>query len=191
MLRVIDTVPNDTVGSGAGVACGRQVEIEKNVTVDITVRRVKIEDGDFLNHIFTHPTILPHLVDDYCTGVEKVDWGTVINAPGVYLLIVQFDGKDAAVFFAHPWNSVCWEGHSLVLPAYRGRVAIHLAKAAMEKFFIDNPRAVKIVTFVPAFNRRAYAFAIRMGFKLVWNNEKSFMKNGILHNQYLFEYRRQ
>jgi len=158
--------------------------------VQITVRKAVVRDIDFISSIFTHDAIRPYITDDYSTGYEGVDWKQILQSPAFYFVIVLFEDKPAGVFFGLPWNSVVWECHAMILPAYRGKAAVHMAKAALEKFLADRPTVRKVVTHIPEYNRGAYALAVRAGFKMVWVNEGSFLKGGKLYNQYLFEYRR-
>lgn len=128
--------------------------------------------------IMTHPQVYGPISDDNSPPVEDFDVGPIIEAPGIYVL----RANEHTVFILHPWNTICYEVHTLVHPDGWGGRSVKACRAGMEWMFI-NTLCQKIVTHVPQFNRAAMALARRAGMKPEGLNAKSFLKRGILHDQ--------
>ena len=101
----------------------------------------------------------------------------------LYLLVKH--GSDVAGFFALDClagESV--EVHTCLLPKYRGRIAFDAGKALIDCVF-NRLNQRKILTQVPAFNRAALVYAMKCGFIIVGINPESFMRDGVLYDQYM------
>ncbi len=106
------------------------------------------------------------------------------------MFFVPTDGKlwlragDFGLFMGEPRNSVTYEVHTMLLPEARGK-AIDIAKGALHWMFYNTP-CLKIITPVPSFNALARRLSDRCGMKLMGNNESSFLKGGVLYDQFIY-----
>jgi len=151
------------------------------------IKRATIEDRSFLDSVWNHPDIQPFILDDYARKESRsMDWNAFFSMPVVYFLIpISEQEKKMGCFFIYPWNSICFEVHSLILPEFRGNGLVGYVKEGI-KWMVGNTNCRKLVTQVPTFNRRAYAFAVKSGFSIEGTNKSSFLRNGKLYDQYLF-----
>lgn len=90
--------------------------------------------------------------------------------------------NEYCVWILMPRSSIMFELHTCVLPEGRGKGAIKAGQEMMAWVFA-NTTAQKLISFVPAWNRKALAFALRSGWKKEGCLEKSFQFNGELHDQ--------
>ena len=147
--------------------------------------RATITDLDFIKIIMDHPKINPYLYDDLAKNT-RFDLSILLKIETIYFLIgINEINEKIGIFVGHPWNSICYEAHTLILPEFRGEETVKIAKEAIRWMF-DNTLCKKIVTHVPTFNQKAYALAIKVGGKLEGINKKSFLKFNKLYDQYLF-----
>lgn len=151
---------------------------------EITIERCGIADRLYVDFVMRHPQIYPHISDDLSPKAGDFTSGPLLHNPNVVALKPRIGVDPAGVFIFHPWNGVTYEVHSCVLPQWRGRNAANAALYAALWIF-GNTDARKIVTLVPAYNRRAYALAWRAGMRAEGVNKKSFLKDGKLHDAIL------
>lgn len=134
------------------------------------------DDLALLESIAHDPAIWSSVHDD-----RAPDGLTQVNR--LYLLVKH--GDDIAGFFALDCladDTV--EVHTCLLPRYRGRIALDAGKALIDCAFSRlNQR--KILTKVPVFNRSALVYAMKCGFIIVEINPESFMRGGVLYDQYM------
>ncbi len=150
----------------------------------IDVRRATIEDIGFVREVMTAPDIYERITDDGCPGPEDFDPTPALKGEAFVFLIPHECGSPMGVFLFHPWNTICYEQHSCILPEYRGRAAVQAAMAA-QRYMFDNTPCTKIVGHVPVNNLPAYAFAYRIGMRKEGVNRASFLKNGKAIDQYI------
>lgn len=134
------------------------------------------DDTDFIERCITHPKVWMASKDDGAGDPE--------------LFFLELDGKaiwlragDDGVFMLHPHNSVMWECHTMLLPSAYGR-AVELGKEALQWAW-DNTGIMRVITNVPAFNPLALRMAKRVGFEQYAVNPNSFLKDGVLHDQFV------
>ncbi len=146
-----------------------------------------MENSSFLDSVWDHPDIRPFILDDYARKEnQNMSWEILLSTPLIYFLIPISDQEEMmGCFFIHPWNSICFEAHSLILPEFRGNGLIRYAKEVI-KWMKGNTNCRKLITHVPTFNRRAYALAVRSGFSIEGTNKSSFLRDGKLYDQHLF-----
>ena len=142
--------------------------------MDIT----RCEDMDVIKSILLHDAIYPHVIDDGCDEVNPS-----FNDGLIWLLITDQD-KPQGAFMIHQHNRATWEIHTCLLPAIRGKKAQEAAKLVLDWFF-NQEFNLKIITHVPEQNRVAHLFALRVGMLLEGVNRQSFLKDGILYDQYV------
>lgn len=151
--------------------------------MEFIIKRATFEDLEFVKKLWFHPAVYPYINDDLSLG-EEINFEVIIGIEKMYLLIAILGGEKIGFFFFHPWNSITFEVHTVILPEYRGKNAILVAQKAKEWFF-ENTVCRKIMTQVPFFNMPAYALAKKAGFKIEGINENSFLRNGKLYDQYI------
>lgn len=133
-------------------------------------------DTDFIVRCVAEPGVWRMVADD---GFPNPDLYFPPMGDGMYWL----RAGDFGVFLFHPHNSVTYEAHTVLLPSARGK-AVEIGKAAISWFFANTPCQC-LITNVPEYNPLALRLAHKCGFATIGINEKSIMKNGILHDQTL------
>lgn len=135
-------------------------------------------DSDFIHKCVTEPIVWRAGTDDSMTDIVP-QW-----------MFIPTDGKlwlragDYGLFMGEPRNGIMYEVHTMLLPHARGK-AVDIAKGAMQWMF-DNTKCLKIITHVPVFNVLAKRLAEHCRMKLIGINTSSFLKNGVLYDQYLY-----
>jgi RimJ/RimL family protein N-acetyltransferase len=139
------------------------------------------EDVGLIRRCMTHPAVWKHVSDDGSPPVDKF-WPP-IGEPVLYL--AAFEGEDCGgVWVYHPHNLILFEVHTCCLPEWWGPRALEAARRTL-LWMIGNTPCRKVITHVPAPNRRAYSFALRVGLQDEGLNRASFQKNGMLFDQYV------
>lgn len=137
-------------------------------------------DREVIRSIMAHPRVYPWISDDGSPHPD--DYESTIHE-SLYFLLVEID-KPAAIFLYHPHNMITYEVHTCVLPGYYGKQAEEAAKGTL-LWMIMNTSAKKIITHVPFNNIKAARFAERCGLSHEGVNRASFMKNGVIYDQYV------
>ena len=98
------------------------------------------------------------------------------------------DGEEiAALWLLAPHSRVCWEFHSVLSPAWRGKRAIALFRQMFAWVFNpENTECRRLLTNVPEFNRPAGLMARWIGMETIGVNRKAFLRDGRLQNLTLF-----
>ena len=144
------------------------------------IREASVQDITFIDNVFRHPEIYPHITDDNCPrSPEGFSVAPIFHNPLFKFIIAS----GAAVFMLTILNSVTLEIHSLILPEFRGKSAVDICRAGINYMFA-KPNCRKLVTQVPVINLAAYALAYKVGMRVEGFNKKSFLKNGVLYDQY-------
>lgn len=91
---------------------------------------------------------------------------------------------DYGLFLGEPRNAVTYEVHIGLLPEARG-MAIDIAKGALYWLFYNTP-CLKVIASIPSFNPLARRLAERCGLQLIGNNTSSFLKGGVLYDQFIY-----
>ena len=180
---VSDDEPRPSVGGfiDSGARKRRRVTDFSRVGVrksrELTFERS--EDWDLIRSVITHPKIWPHVSDDSTPPWEE--WQPVI-ADSVWYVVVR-DGEEVlGVFTMVRHNAICWEVHTCLLPSAWGRTLE--AARQMAEWAFANMECLRIITNVPAYNRLALRFAERAGMTQFGVNEKSYLKDGKLWDQF-------
>ena len=126
--------------------------------------------------IMAHPAIFPHISEDGCLEPDPIDHESL------YWLLVE-DEAPAGVFLVHPHSAVCFEVHTCLLPRIWGGGAEEAARLG-QRWMFENTPCKKLVTHVPAPNVLARRFAKRCGFTDEGVNRASFLKGGVLVDQF-------
>ena len=133
----------------------------------------RTHDEIFITECITHPTVWNASTDDGC------------GDPGLFFLPedpakIWARAEGYGVFMLHAHNHVLFECHTMLLPQAYGK-AVDIGKHALRWAFENTP-AERIITAVPDYNKLALRLSLKTGFKQYGVNEKSFLKNGILHD---------
>jgi len=130
----------------------------------------------------THPAV--YQADDFTPPADKF---TVREDPGIWY-VLAFDGERntelLGLFVLVQLSPICWEIHTRLLPGSWGKQAAEAARGILAWLWERTP-CLRLVTAVPAYNRLAIRFAERAGLKVFGNNERSYLKGGVLHDQIL------
>ncbi len=104
---------------------------------------------------------------------------------GIRYVAVRRDRETVGIWMLVPHSTVCWEIHTALLPTVRGKEAV-FASGLMKEWVWSSTNCLRLITNVPAFNRRTVMFCRMVGMKQFGLNEKSFMKDGKLQDQLMF-----
>ena len=144
--------------------------------------RCTFEDIDKANAILGHDSVYFDTIDDFVDPAVRFRIGEIfINSPICYVL----SPNDFSIFVFVPANGVTYEAHTAILPDGRGRKGIEAGKSAVSWMF-EYTECLKIMTWIPGFNHSAVLFAKSCGFNMEGNNRRSFLKGGILFDQFLY-----
>ncbi len=149
-----------------------------------TVRVEPTSDADLINAVIRHPSIYHLVSDDLSPPAQKLDAAPLILHNAYLFLRVVADGETAGLYTLQRHNGILYEVHTCILPRFRGQVAKQAAQELIAWMFL-NTDCMKLITHVPAFNRLALRYAKEAGLSVLGVVTQSFLKNGILHDQYL------
>lgn len=147
----------------------------------MTIRIERTYEVEYIKRCLTHPKIWNHCTDD--NSVEK-DKYTPSVIDEMYWLKVLNDNVPVGVFLLHPHNSICFEVHTCLLPEIWGQ-SVECTLAGIDWMW-ENTICRRIITNVLEDNLLAIRLSLRSGLLRFGVNPKSFLKNGILHNQIMF-----
>ena len=136
------------------------------------------EDMDLIKSILMDKAIYPHIIDDGCDEINPV-----FNDSMIWLVITE-NSQVCGAFMVHQHNRATWEIHTCLLPVIWGKKA-QIAAKLMSGWFFSQPLNLKLITNVPEMNKMAHMFSLRSGMMLEGVNRKSFLKDGILYDQYV------
>jgi RimJ/RimL family protein N-acetyltransferase len=149
------------------------------------IRRATLDDKQFIIDLYNTGAMMKYLTDD--NSLSIIDFGieNIINVSSIYPLISEMDDIKSGLFLFFPWNYTTYELHVAILPKYRGQHSIEAGTMAGMWMF-NNTVCRKIVTMIPKQNYKAKALAIAVGMQQEGINRQSYMKDGVLYDQYLF-----
>lgn len=143
-----------------------------------TIKLSRTFNYELVRRIVTHPKVYPFLSDDGSPPASE--WEPSQNG-GVYYVLVEDDGEPVGVLMFTPHNSICYEGHTALLPVVWGKGAEIGAMTALWMF--ENTPCRRIIGNAPIFNLRALSYAQRAGMHVFGVNERSYLKGGVLYDQ--------
>lgn len=135
----------------------------------------RTHDMSVVREIMLHPKVFPYLHDD---GIDDFNPDDVEH---IHWMLIS-DDAPAGVFMVYAHNSICYEMHTAILPRIWGSQAAHAAQLLLAWAFSEVP-CQKMITSVPSYNRMALRFAKQGGMTVEGTNRKSYLKNGVLHDQ--------
>jgi len=140
------------------------------------------KDEEKINYILGHESVYPWICDDGCSENIRYELGTLALERREWIILSP---NENTIFLFIPVNSVMYDVHTNILPNGRGKLAIKAAKQAMEWMFTGTS-CLKLISWVPVFNKAAIKFSLMCGLKKEGNSAKSFFKDGNLYDQILF-----
>lgn len=135
----------------------------------------RTRDMHLVRRIVMDPAIWPHIHED---GAE--DWEP-LDHDGFHWMLVT-DPEPAGVFMVHARGAACYEMHTCLLPRLHGEQAARAAQLLAAWSFHETP-CRKLITAVPAYNRRARRFALAGGMREEGINRASYLRNGQMIDQ--------
>ena len=145
-------------------------------------------DANKVASFMFHPELFDDMSDDHSDAAWKKGGRYYeINVAKTLLTLPQ------VCVFLHPNRHVLfmmtlrtntlWEVHTMIMPEGRGKEAVEATRGAA-KWFFENSKCEKIITYIPVFNRKAKLFAKLVGMKEEGICTKSFKKHNQLHDQW-------
>ena len=111
----------------------------------------------------------------------------IIIDNSVYYLVVTDNDEVAALFMYYPMSCDLYSAHSVVRPKYRSKESYKYGKASIE-WMRDNTEVKCLMGLTPCDNTRAYRYALKCGFTDCGILPKSFLRDGIMIDQYITSY---
>ncbi len=142
--------------------------------------RATTERLEAVRRIMTDESVYLYITDDGCPSGDEFDPAEMLENKSIFTLMP--DENSLAIFT--PVNAITYEQHSCVLPESRRRTN-SLARHAWKWMFTETP-CQKIITWVPGFNLRAEAAAVKVGFNREGISTKSYLWKGVKYDQILF-----
>ena len=137
------------------------------------------DDSEFVTRCLTSPAVWRMGSDDSAIGINPGLFFARKNNSDIWLKAGEY-----GVFIGRPINCISLDVHVALLPSARGG-AVDISKDAI-KWIFKNTQYMHMTASIPEYNRLAIKLAGKSGMEFIGMNKGSFMKNGKLHNQYLF-----
>ena len=134
-------------------------------------------DVDVVRAILTHPAIYGCIAEDGTTPREDYIPDMISAA-----YVVGIHDEPFAMMMYHPINGITWECHVQVLPEYRKDHAHEFAEKAVQ--WAWDMGCQKLVAQIPFLYPNVRDFGLAHGFVVEGVNEKSYLKNGEIHDQW-------
>ena len=138
-------------------------------------------DLNLVREILTHPKIYPRMIDDFSPPAEDF---IPVEHERVWYVLVRDGGEILGLWMVVFVSPILAEIHTCLLPHAWGERAAIAAKEAIRWLFAHS-ELQRIFTHVPAFNRLALRFAKASGMTEFGRHPKSFLFDGILHDQFM------
>ncbi len=136
------------------------------------------DDSEFVLHCLKSPKVWRMGVDDAFKGVRPDQLSDLTRGENVWVK------TPFGAFIGIPQNFVTYECHIALLPEVEGQ-ALFVCKQVID-FVFDNTGIMRLTASIPSFNLLARKLAEKCGFELIGINKKSFLLNGVLHNQHFY-----
>ena len=115
-------------------------------------------------------------------GHDRESWEPDTNDG--WLLSSDDDGQIIGAWCAERVNAITLQIHPMILPSMRG-VKAHQSAREFFLWVYDNTDAQKVICSIPYLYRNVKLFAMQCGMVKEGINRSSFLKNGIIHHQWL------
>jgi len=130
---------------------------------------------DDAERIITHDDVYPYVRDD--GSVEPHEY----KIPDGVICLVVYDPEPVACSIFYPRNSITYEIHTQTLPD--GRSDSFRYGRLMLAWIWENIVVEKLVATIPADNRKALLYTLKIGFEIEGICPDSFIRDGKTINQ--------
>lgn len=137
-------------------------------------------DYRLVREIMVDPDMWATVAED---GHDPMDYTPDVYGEG--WLLLQDEDEVYGVYRVHAMNSVTCEIHAQVIPKHRKVHSRETGLLALEWIYKNAPQYQKVVCWVPDVYPNVRKFAESFGFKLEGTNRLSYLKNGVLCDQWL------
>jgi hypothetical protein len=141
----------------------------------------RTSDPHLVAAILTDDDVWAEGGDDGTCAVE--DFVPAFHESVAYL-VPWLNDEPMGIFIVTPSNSICFEWHTGILKAFRGKNAIIGCRMAVDWMEANTP-ARKLITWVDVETRHVYLYAKACGFGVEGVSHGSLLKHGQLRDQYL------
>jgi hypothetical protein len=136
--------------------------------------------------ILTHPSLYPHMTDDFAGPPEEF---RVNTHPDIWYVLVKSreGGVPQGLFCLFPENGICWAAHVALYRGIPPAMTRQIGREWMAWLWANTP-CRRLIASIPVCNRAAMKYAADPeGTHLLpfGVNEKSFLKRGRLWDQVL------
>lgn len=146
---------------------------------------VQCKDSNLIKQVMTTPKIWNAAVEDN-SPVSRETWEPIMEGILWIAALKVEDSKRTlyGMWMLCPISSTVIAIHTGILPKYWGKPEnVEFAKLAAQWIWENTP-ARKVVSYIPVTLPNVLKFAQRAGMKLEGINERSFLKDGKLIDQY-------
>lgn len=145
----------------------------------MTVRRLTIEDLPFVEAVMLHDDVFPYICDDASFDKNRfsVDLPRMLDNSNLYFL----SSGAGCVYMLNQFCGGTYVVHTCITPQYRGKTAIEYGMCLIKHCFCDLMMS-KLISYVPAYNRRALLYALKCGFSKEGFLTAAWQRGGITHD---------
>jgi len=129
-----------------------------------------------ISRIVNHPKVWDMVSDD----LSQKPYVSVMNDSIIYLTNKHKTG----LIRIDPFNGITGQVHTTALPELWGKAVGFVKESTIWLF--DNTRYMKVITFIPTYNKLAIKLAIKSGMEQEGCIKKSFLKGWKLHDQLIY-----
>lgn len=146
--------------------------------MEASIKAYRTLDKNKILQVVCDPSILETITED---GGEVTE--SQFDPEAACFIAAEVDGKIASVWIFDKIGAVTIDVHAHVLPAFRD-CSIEIGKKVLSEVVNLADWAQKYTAQVPFCYPNVKKFAERMGFKVEGINEKSYLRNGELFDQW-------
>ena len=136
------------------------------------------DDAEYVTECLKSPAVWRMGSDDFLKDVDPSRLNTMARGEDLWVRTPH------GVLLGYKINLVNYECHLALEPSAAG-IAVDVCKQAMA-FVFQNTAIVRLNATIPAYNHLAIGLAKRCGFSFIGVNERSILKDGILHDQLFY-----
>jgi len=141
----------------------------------------RTEDQELIKSVLTLPVIYENFHDDFAPSVHE--WEIEIHPCLGYVAITD-NGEFLGLSVVAKHSKVMWEIHNAILPHVGWKRRLKIGRAFLNWAWQCGCK--RVIGKVPAYNKYAIRFNEIVGMECFGVNKKSFMKHGILQDEFWF-----
>lgn len=153
--------------------------------VSILITAGRTYDKDLIKSIMFLPEIFSCVAED---GMSKEDYEPEVIS-GCWL-VIKDDDTVIGLYYLHAINGVAVQIHAHVLPEFRKEYSRKTGIVALE-YLLANTEYKKVIAVIPVIYENVKKFTESYGFVFEGINRLSYMKNGVLVDQWMLGATRQ